>query len=249
MGALTYLDISDCDVYFRVGTSPHYLLYYLTPANYPNLETLISSNSAMGALTEGLTGFTKLKTVDISGNSGVTQFWVDGSPLLESLNINGLNHLTYLQLNDDALPRNNFTLEGGSSCTILRSLFLNGNNYASVGQATNDFASIGSLAFLYLENNSGFTGGALTMDASDCGSLTGIDLGNNGFTSFSAPSLPETLTALMLGGNTSMTRLEMHNNPGITTMTSNPAERSRSAVCDTTIATTAAIISVEKAGR
>ena len=222
MGALTYLDISDCDVYFRVGTSPHYLLYYLTPANNPNLETLISSNSAMGSYTEGLTGFTKLKTVDISGNSGITQFWVDGSPLLESLNINGLNHLTYLQLNDDDLPRNNFTLEGGSSCTILRSLFLNGNNYASVGQATNDFASISSLAFLYLENNSGFTGGALTMDASDCGSLTGIDLGNNGFTSFSAPSLPESLTALMLGGNTSMTRLEMHNNPGITTMTSNP---------------------------
>lgn len=222
MSALTYLDISDCDIYFRVGTSPHYLLYYLTPTNNPNLETLISSNSAMGSFTEGLTGFTKLKTVDISGNSGVTQFWVNGSPLLESLNISGLNRLTYLELNNDALPRSNFTLQGAGSCTALRSLFLNGNNYASIGQATSDFSSISTLAFLYLENNSGFTGGPLTMDTSDCGTLKGIDLGNNGFTSFSAPSLPETLTALMLGSNPSMTRLEMHNNPGITTMTSSP---------------------------
>lgn len=222
LSSLKYLDISDCDIYFRVGSSPHYLLYYLTPSNNPNLETLISSNSKMGSLSEGLTGFTKLTTVDISGNPNAAQFWVNGSPLLESLNISGDTHLAYLQLNEDALPRTNFAITGASSCTALRSLYLNGNNYASVGQATSDFSSISTLAFLYLENNSGFAGGALTINESDCGNLTGIDLGNNGFTSFTAPSLPATLTALMLGDNPSMTRLEMHKNPGITTMTSSP---------------------------
>lgn len=222
LSSLKYLDISDCDIYFRVGSTTHYLLYYLTPTNNPNLETLIASNAKMGSATEGLTDFAKLKTVDVSSNPNATQFWVNGSPLLESLNISGDTHLAYLQLNEDALPRTNFELTGAGSCTALRSLYLNGNNYASVGQATSDFSSISALAFLYLENNSGFTGGALTMNDSDCGNLTGIDLGNNGFTSFSAPSLPASLTALMLGNNPSMTRLEMHNNPGITTMTSNP---------------------------
>ena len=217
---LSYLDISDCDIYFREGTSAsYYLLHYLTPGNNPNLETLLSSNSNMGTNTEGLTGFTKLKTVDVSGNSDVTKFWVNGSPLLETLDISGNTALTYLQLNNDALPRSNFSLIGAGDCTALTSLYLNGNNYASVGAATSDFTSMSALKFLYLENNSGFTGGPLTMTASDCSNLTGIDLGNNGFTSFNAPSLPPTLTALMLGNNPSMTRLEMHNNPGITTMT------------------------------
>lgn len=221
LSALKYLDISGCDLYFRNGTSSaYYLLHYLTPTNNPNLETLIASNSKMGEYTEGLTGFSKLKTVDVSGNPGVTQFWINGSPLLESLDVTGLNQMSYLQLNEDALPRSGFTFTGGSTCTALRSLYLNDNNYNSVGQATTDFASISSLAYLYLESNDGFTGNPLTVNASDCGNLTGIDLNNNGFTSFSAPSLPATLTALMLGENSSMTRLEMHNNPGITKMTS-----------------------------
>lgn len=224
LSGLKYLDISNCDIYFRSG----FLLDYLTPTNNPNLETLLVSNSKLGTQTEGLTNFANLKTVDVSNNvssSGtvhMTQFWVNGSPLLETLNISGDIHLTYLQLNNDDLPRTNFTLIGGNECTALNSLYLNGNNYSSVGDATSDFSSIATLAFLYLENNSGFTGGALTMNAVDCGNLTGIDLGNNGFTSFNAPSLPPTLTALMLGNNPGMTRLEMHNNPGITTMTSSP---------------------------
>ena len=218
MPSLTYLDISNCDIYFRTG----YLLDHLTPAHNPNLETLLVNNSSLGVNTEGITGFSKLKTVNASGNPNAAHFWVNNSPLLESLDISGNTGMTYLQLNGDGLPRNNFSLIGGDDCTALSSLYLNGNNYASVGQATSDFAGVGALRFLYLENNSGFTGGSLTMSAADCGNLTGIDLGNNGFTSFHAPSLPPTLTALMLGGNTSMTRLEMHNNPGITTMTSSP---------------------------
>ncbi len=220
MSSLSYLDISDCDIYFREGSSPnYYLLHYLTPANNPQLETLLASNSNLGTNTSGLTGYSALKTVDVSGNSGIAHFWVNGSPLLESLDISGCTGMTYLQLNDDSLPRSSFNLIGADDCTSLTSLYLNGNNYSSVGQATGDFASISSLEFLYLENNSGFAGGALTMTASDCGTLTGISLGNNGFTSFKAPSLPSTLTALMLGNNPALTRLEMHNNPGITTMT------------------------------
>ena len=219
LSALKYLDISNCNIFFRTGG----LLDYLTPANNPNLETVLCSNSKLGTLTEGLTGFTHLKTVDVShnvtnGTVNMTQFWVNGSPSLETLDITGDTHLTSLKLNNDNLPRNNFTLIGGEGCTALNSLYLNGNNYASVSDATSDFNSISNLAFLYLQNNSGFTGGPLTLDANDCGSLTGLDLGNNGFTSFNAPSLPASLTALMIGKNPSMTRLEMHNNPGITKM-------------------------------
>ena len=220
LSALKYLDISNCDIFFRTGG----LLDYLTPANNPNLETVLCSNSRLGTLTEGLTGFTHLKTVDVShnvtnGTVNMTQFWVNGSPSLETLDITGDTHLTSLKLNNDNLPRSNFTLIGADGCTALNSLYLNGNNYASVSDATSDFNSISGLAFLYLQNNSGFTGGPLTLGANDFGSLTGLDLGNNGFTSFHAPSLPPTLTALMLGKNPSMTRLEMHNNPGITKMT------------------------------
>lgn len=222
MPSLSYLDISDCDIYFREGSNPYYLLHYLTPNNNPDLETLLVSNSRMGVNTTGITGFTKLKTVDVSGNYSMNKFWVNGSQLLESLNISGNTGITYLQLNNDALPRSNFNLIGAGDCTSLNSLYLNGNHYGSVAEATGDFTSITSLQFLYLENNSGFTGGALTMEADDCGTLTGIDLSNNGFTSFTAASLPTSLTALMLGNNPAMTRLEMHNNPGITTMTASP---------------------------
>ena len=216
--SLSYLDMSNCDLFFRTG----YLLNHITPGHNPNLETLLINNSQLGSLTEGISGFSNLKTVNVSGNPGAAHFWVNNSPSIESLNISDNTGMTYLQLNGDALPRNNFTLIGGASCTALKSLYLNENAYASVGTAMSDFSSISTLEFLYLENNSGFTGGALTMTDGDCGSLKGIDLGNNGFTSFHAPSLPPTLTALMLGNNTNMTRLEMHNNPGIITMTNNP---------------------------
>ena len=223
MPSLTYLDISNCDIYFREGTNPYYLLHYLTPANNPNLETLLVNNSGLGVNTTGITGFTNLKTVEVKGNSGIVHFGVSGSPLLQTLNVTGCTGITELKLNDDALPRNDFSLIGAGDCAV-QSLYLNGNAYSSIGQATSDFASLGtSLAYLYLERNSGFMGGPLTLNASDCGNLTGIDLGDNGFTSFHAPSLPPTLTALMLGNNPSMTRLEMHNNPGITTMTASPA--------------------------
>jgi hypothetical protein len=223
LSGLKYLDVSGCDLYFREGTSPnYYLLHYLTPTNNPNLETLIASNSNMGSHTEGVEGFHKLKTVDIKNNSGATHFWVNDCPLLETLDISNNTSMNYLKLENDGLPRNNFTLIGAEYCQALNSLYLNDNNYGSVGEATGDFSSLSHLEFLYLEHNSGFTGGPLTMSAADCGTLHGLDLGNNGFTSFSAESLPLTLTALMLGNNPSMKRLEMHNNPGITTMTSNP---------------------------
>ena len=249
LSALKYLDISGCNLFFRKGTdSDPKLLYYLTPANNPLLETLLANNSQMGSLTEGLTGFQNLKTVNIAGNSGAAHFWVNDCPAIETLNISGCSGLTYLKLNNDGLPRSTFTLAGGSGCTALtslylednnygsssnpnfnglsslthvNSLYLNGNNYSSVGDATSDFSDLSAMRFLYLENNN-FGGGELTLTAAECGNLTGLDLDNNGFTSFNAPSLPQSLTALMIGDNPSMERLEMHNNPGITKMTASP---------------------------
>lgn len=220
LSALKYLDISNCDVYFR---GDGHLLDYLTSSNNPNLETLIANNSQMGSLTEGLTGFSNLKTVDISGNPNVTQFWVNGSPLLETLDLHGNTGLKILSLENGGYPRTNLTIDD-SNCNALTGLKLNNNGYGSVATAMSNATTWGldNIQFLYLESNSGFTGGPLTMGANDCGNLHGLDLGNNGFTSFSAPSLPSTLTALMLGNNPSMTRLEMHNNPGIKTMTANP---------------------------
>ena len=216
--SLTYLDISNCDIYFRTG----YLLNHLTPGHNPNLKTLLVNSSNLGSHTEGITGFSKLKKVEIKGNPNIINFGVSGSPLLQTLDISGDIGITELKLNDDALPRNDFSLIGANGNTPIpvQSLYLNGNHYGSIGQATGDFSDFSStLAFLYLKNNSGFTGGPLTLSDSDCGGLTGLDLSNNGFTSFEAPYLPASLTALMIGKNPSMTRLEMHNNPGITKMT------------------------------
>ena len=221
--ALKYLDISNCNIYFREGGSTYFLLHYLTAANNPNLETLIVSNSQLGVNTEGLTGFSNMKTVDISGNPSMTQFWVKGSPSLTSLDLHNDAGLTVLSLNNCGMPRTNLTIND-SGCTALTGLNLNENAYGSVADATSNATAWGldNIRFLYLENNSGFSGGDLTIQASDCGSLTGLDLGNNGFTSVVAESLPASLTALMLGDNPQMTRLEMHNNPGIKTMTANP---------------------------
>ncbi len=221
LSALKYLDISNCDLYFR---GDGHLLDYLTSSNNPNLETLIANNSQMGSLTEGLTGFSNLKTVDISGNPNVTQFWVNGSPLLETLDLHGNTGLKILSLENGGYPRTNLTIDD-TNCNALTGLKLNNNGYGSVATAMSNATTWGldNIQFLYLESNSGFTGGPLTMGANDCGNLHGLDLGNNGFTSFSAPSLPSTLTALMIGDNPNMTSLEMHNNPGITKMTSNPS--------------------------
>lgn len=220
LSALKYLDISNCDLYFR---GDGHLLDYLTSSNNPNLETLIANNSQMGSLSEGLTGFSNLKTVDISGNPNVTQFWVNGSPLLETLDLHGNTGLKILSLENGGYPRTNLTIDD-TNCNALTGLKLNNNGYGSVATAMSNATAWGldNIQFLYLESNSGFTGGPLTMGANDCGNLHGLDLGNNGFTSFLAESLPQSLTALMIGDNPSMERLEMHNNPGITKMTSNP---------------------------
>ena len=124
-----------------------------------------------------------------------------------------------LALDNCGLPRTNISIND-NNCPAFTGLKLNNNGYGSVSEAMGNATAWGldNIKFLYLENNSGFTGGPLTIGENDCAGLTGLDLGNNGFTSFSAPSLPASLTALMLGKNQSMTRLEMHNNPGITKM-------------------------------
>lgn len=187
---MTYLDVTNCDI---STAGPDYIPNF---DNLKSLETLLyGENPNVGYLR--LTGNSNLKVLDLHGDTG----------------------LTMLALDNCGLPRTNLSIDD-TNCPALTGLKLNNNGYASVSQAMGNATTWGldNIKFLYLENNSGFTGGPLTLAAEDCYGLTGLDLGRNGFTSFTAPELPNTLTALMLGDNTSMTRLEMHNNPGITKM-------------------------------
>ena len=187
--AMTYLDVTNCGISTTGSYVPNF-------DNLTALETLLyGENPNVGYLR--LTGNSNLKTLDLHGNTG----------------------LTMLALDNCGLPRTNLSIDD-TNCPALTGLKLNNNGYGSVGQAMDNATAWGldNVRFLYLENNSGFNGNELILTASDCAGLTGLDLGNNGFTSFKANELPETLTALMLGKNTSMNRLEMHYNPGITTM-------------------------------
>ena len=153
-------------------------------------------------------------------NPDVGYLRITGNSNLKTLDLHGDTGLTMLALDNCGLPRTDIAIND-TNCPAFTGLKLNNNAYGLVSEATGNASAWGldNIRFLYLENNSGFTGGPLTLGESDCADLTGLDLSNNGFTSFNAPSLPSSLTALMIGKNPSMTRLEMHNNPGITKMT------------------------------
>lgn len=194
---LTYMDVTNCAI---STAGPDYIPDF---GNLKNLETLLyGENPEVGYLR--ITGNSHLKTLDLHDNT----------------------RLTMLALDNCGLPRSDISIDD-TNCPALTGLKLNNNSYGSVSEATGNATAWGldNIRFLYLENNSGFTGGPLTLDENDCGGLTGIDLGNNGFTSFYAPSLPSSLTALMLGNTPEMTRLEMHNNPGITKMAADTVMR------------------------
>ena len=194
---LRYLDVTNCNI---STAGPNYIPDF---SNLTALETLLyAENPSVGYLR--LTGCNALTVLDLHDDSG----------------------LTMLALDNCGLPRTNLSIND-NNCPAFTGLKLNNNGYASVAQATGNAAAWGldNIRFLYLENNSGFNNGPFTLNESDCQGLTGLDLGNNGFTSFSAPSLPPSLTALMIGKSPAMTRLEMHNNPGITTMTADTVMR------------------------
>ena len=196
---LTYLDVTNC----KVSTAgPDYIPNF---DHLNNIETLLyGENPNVGYLR--LTGNPHLKTLDLHGNTS----------------------LTMLALVNCGLPRNDLSIND-TNCPAFTGLKLNNNGYESIAQAMANASAWGvdteNIKLLYLENNIGFTGGPLTMGPDDCHGLTGIDLSNNGFTSFTAESLPSTLTALLLGKNPAMTRLEMHNNPGITTIAADTVMR------------------------
>ena len=186
---ITYLDVTNCDI---STAGPDYIPKF---DNLKNLETLLyGENPDVGYLR--ITGNSNLKTLDLHNNTG----------------------LTMLALDNCGLPRNNLNING-TNCPALTGLKLNNNGYTSISEAMNNASTWGfdNVKFLYLENNN-FGGGALTLTSNECNGLTGLDLSNNNFTSFAAPSLPENLTALMIGKNPNMKRLEMHHNPGIITM-------------------------------
>lgn len=187
---MTYLDVTNCGIKTTGSYIPNF-------DNLKDLETLLyGENLNVGYLR--ITGNSHLKTLDLHGNTGMTM----------------------LALDHCGMPRTNLAIDD-TNCPALTGLKLNNNGYSSISEAMGNATALGldHIQFLYLENNSGFSGGPLTLNENDCAGLKGIDLGNNGFTSFTAQSLPPTLTALMIGKNPGMKRLEMHNNPGINTMT------------------------------
>ncbi len=186
---MTYLDVTHCAI---STAGPNYIPNF---DNLKHLETLLyGENPNVGYLR--ITGNSNIKTLDLHNNTG----------------------LTMLALDNCGLPRNNLSIND-TNCPAFTGLKLNNNGYTSVGEAMNNASTWGlnNVKFLYLEKNN-FGGGALTLTSNECNGLTGLDLSNNNFTSFAAPSLPENLTALMIGKNPNMKRLEMHHNPGIITM-------------------------------
>ena len=187
---MTYLDVTHCGI---STAGPNYVPSF---DNLKNLKTLLYGQNPNVQYLR-ITGNSNLQTLDLHDNTG----------------------LTMLALDNCGLPRTNLTIDD-TNCPAFTGLKLNNNGYGSVAQAMDNATAWGldNIKFLYLQKNSGFTGGPLTLTASDCGNLTGLDLSNNGFTAFTAPSLPASLTALMIGKNPNLTHLEMHNNPGITTM-------------------------------
>ncbi len=194
---LRYLDVTDCNISTE---GPDYIPNF---DNLKSLETLLyGENPNVGYLR--ITNNSSLQTLDLHDNTGMTM----------------------LALVNCSLPRTDITIDD-TNCPALTGLKLNNNGYGSVSEALDNATAWGleNIKFLYLEKNSGFTGGPLTLNESDCAGLTGLDLSDNGFTSFNAPSLPDGLTALMIGKNPNMTRLEMHHNPGITTMAADTVMR------------------------
>ncbi len=194
---MTYLDVTNCAI---STAGPNYIPDF---DNLKSLRTLLyGENPDVGYLR--ITGNSNLKTLDLHGDTG----------------------LTMLALDNCGLPRTDLAIND-TGCAAFTGLKLNNNGYGSVGEATSNAAVWGldNIRFLYLENNSGFTGGPLSIGDDDCAGMTGLDLSNNRFTSFYAPNLPASLTALMIGKNPNMTRLEMHNNPGITSMAADTVMR------------------------
>lgn len=186
---LTYLDVTNCNISTTGSFIPKF-------DNLNSLETLLyGENPSVGYLR--ITGNSNLQILDVHGNTGMTM----------------------LALDHCGMPRTNLAIDD-TNCPALTGLKLNNNGYSSISEAMGNATALGldHIQFLYLENNSGFSGGPLTLNENDCAGLKGIDLSNNGFTSFLAESLPSSLTALMIGKNPGMKRLEMHNNPGITKM-------------------------------
>ncbi len=185
---MTYLDVTNCGIETTGSYIPNF-------DNLKDLKTLLyGENPNVGYLR--ISGNSNLKTLDLHGNTGMTM----------------------LALDNCGLPRTNLTIDD-TNCPALTGLKLNNNGYTSVSQAKTNAAAWGldNVKFLYLENNN-FGGGEFTLSSNDCEGLTGLDLSKNGFTTFNAPALPCSLTALMIGKTPSLERLEMHNNPGITTM-------------------------------
>ena len=202
------------------------------------LEYLDLSRATMQ--TPSLSGFTALTTFKAAGNynlpSGsnhisMTTLTINNSPSLSSIDVTGNTALQTLNLTN--IGRGNTNIEGLftglTDCTALEMMNFDGNNFTSVpafGHDTytsiklnkNALTSIDmsgadpGVLFLYAEQNTFPAEFELT--AATAGTLKGVDLGNNGFTSFTATGTA--LSALMVGDNTNLTTLTLHNNQNLT---------------------------------
>ncbi len=223
------LDLSDC-----TGLYASRQLDSLTTAQKQSIEVFDLSNTGISVSTADFENYTALKTLDISENPNMIHaLTVNGCTALESVDVTGNTSLPRINLTNCGLTNSStLPLIGANSCTSLTALDLTNNAYTSVPALSlpssctslylnsNDLTSIslpsGSpVQFLYAEDN-GFNG-ALELTAESTASLKGLDLGNNGITSFKAEGTQ--LSALMIGGNPSMTTLELHGNDNLTCTT------------------------------
>lgn len=244
LSKLKYFDISGSDLYFMEKSSDgaKRLLYYMTPANNPLLETLIISNARMNK-PEAVSGFQNLKKIDASDNESMTTFAVENCPKLETLLLNdndklpsftvtgGCANLKTIDVtNDPLLTRIGFTgnsLSNSSSLPAIVGLTgdrdvaldLSNNNYTAVPDLT---AASEHIAYVYLNENI-FNADCVLEPANLPAGLKGLALSNKAgnemakFTAVATEASPNTsLLALNLNGNSELTEVKVNYFNGLT---------------------------------
>ncbi len=202
---LKYLDMSSGNLY--MDNMPTFI-----GANFPNLTYLdLSSDQITGSKT--LSGFASLKTLKMGGNvvssSGMPSLIVDNCPSLETLDLSGNTKQTQLGLTNQGysamsdLPTMDLT-----GCSALNMLDLSSNNFTAVPDL-GDYAS----KFVYLKLRSNAL--PATYSFTDNTTLSGLDLtGNSALTDLTVSGT--NLSAIMLGELTALKKLNLSNNPSIT---------------------------------
>lgn len=199
---LKYLDMSGGDLY--LDNMPTF-----TGTNFPSLTYLDISSDRISA-EHTLSGFAALETLKVGGNASMPAFTVNACPSLTSLDISGNTAQTTLGLTGQGysamtdLPTVNLT-----GCSSLNMLNLSDNLFTAVPDPS---ALSSSIVYLKLRNNALPATYSLTGNTT----LAGLDLtGNTAVTDLTISGT--NLSAIMLGGLTALTHLDLSDNPNITT--------------------------------